>query len=47
MNVFPNCKWKIPQEKVSKDLSLVYSVEEETQNIFTVSSQAEIWAWAF
>lgn len=47
MNVLPNYKWKISQEKISKDLSLVYSFDEETQNMFNISGQVEIWTWAY
>lgn len=47
MNVLPNYKRKISQEKISKDLSLIYSLDEKTPNMFTISVQVEIWAWAY
>lgn len=47
MNVLPNYKWKISQEKISKDLFPVYSFDEETQNIFTILGPMEICSSAF
>lgn len=47
MNVLPNYKWKVSQEKINKDIFPVYSFDEEIQNVFSISGQVEIWAWAY